>query len=575
MKVTCRICLILVFAILLGMFTACSSSNISTASTSATQAVATTAATEAVTTVASTTAASATTTTAASATTTTTAPAIDEERVTISVTSVGTGVQVPDNLDLSDNPKINIAKEYANCDVDFSCIPWTDYQTQLNLLLASGKYPDIFVTYFNDNVIDVERRGAFIDLLEYFENSEIVQSRIDHDDFIEQMRDAVTGGYYALPTPSQGPGYPEGGWAEARWDLLVKYNNSEWPKTVDEWVDVARLVKEGNPNANPFSAQCPGNAIFQWGAQFWFAYGVNPNMEIVRQENGTYLFNVEDSDYVAAMEFHRKLYEEKLLSQTFATNTDRQQIQNDRDNNDLLLWNTTCDNMYMPTLDENGELPTQQWICAPLLEEYPVDFEKAMEKNQGYSSFVSTMRTHISTSCKYPDRAWRLLEGFCTDEFYDAVFWGVEGVTYKVNDNGEKYIDESTIEAWADPSNRFAYGRYAFLLGPNNQRIAALFTQKMSTTPEIYDMELSNMAQWQENASHPPFISMDDLISDETFLKRDEAQGIISTLCVKYIMGRITMDEWDTEIGKFLDTYRYMTDDYTAAYKTRYIDKVG
>lgn len=89
------------------------------------------------------------------------------------------------------------------------------------------------------------------------------------------------------------------------------------------------------------------------------------------------------------------------------------------------------------------------------------------------------------------------------------------------------------------------------------------------------EMHLANAAKVGAEAVRRPTIEIKDLLTEEARTKTDEAQGVITSLAVKYIMGRISETEWDAEIGNFLNTYRYMTDERTVAYKARYIDKTA
>ena len=499
--------------------------------------------------------------------------AAPEERVKLTVVSTDAGIAIPEGVSTSDNPFVNIAKDYANADVEYEIIPWADYQTKLNLLLASGKYPDIVHTAYNENIEDVESKGAFVNLLPYYEASEIVQKVVDKDYFLEKAKNNTTGEYYYIPMSTSGDGYPDGLWMRARWDLVEKYNNSEWPKTIDEWIEVARKVKADNPNATPFSAWCPGTMIFQYQKMFWYAHGVESNLEVVKQDDDTFLFNVQDPDYKRAMELHKQLYDEGLLSQTFATNTDYAMLTNDYDNNDLLVWSDTVQQFSGgASVTWESDKP---WIAAPLLEEYPVAREKAMKFNRQFNKMDTGHRVHISKSCANPDRAWRFIEGLCSDELSELIFWGEEGVTY--NNEGEERV--IIADAFADPNRTYGIV-YGMILGYGGSRVPNLQALKSSDkvkNPEWIDMELANEesigAEAQPNPSSA--YTLGDLLSDDVSAKMDEAQGVVTSLAVKYIMGRITIEDYDKGIADFLTKYGFILEEYNNAYKARYIDKTA
>lgn len=354
------------------------------------------------------------------------------ERIKLTMFSTDAGIKVPTEVDPSDNPFIKIAEDYANVDVEYELVPWIDMQTKTNLLLASGKYPDIVHTAYNENVGEVENRGGFINLLPYFEKSAVVQKFIDKDEYIKLCKNNQTGEYYYIPMSSVEN--PDGINFVMRYDLVEKYNGGKVPETMDEWVQLARKVKEGNPNATPFSAWCPGTLIFAYGYQWWRAYGVNPNLGTRRLDDGTYIFHVTLPEYKEALDFHKALYKEGLLSQTFATNRDYAQFANDYENNDVLVVADSCQQSD-GWLAINATNPSIKWVMAPLLKEYPVEEKYAMFENLKSSKFDTGHRVHISKSCANPDAAWKFIEGLTCDDLYEKIFWGDEGETYIVKDN--------------------------------------------------------------------------------------------------------------------------------------------
>ena len=56
----------------------------------------------------------------------------------------------------------------------------------------------------------------------------------------------------------------------------------------------------------------------------------------------------------------------------------------------------------------------------------------------------------VTTSCEDPDRAFAFLNSMLDQDIHDLRFWGIEGVDYKVDENGTKYRTKEMIEAWDD-----------------------------------------------------------------------------------------------------------------------------
>ena len=111
------------------------------------------------------------------------------------------------------------------------------------------------------------------------------------------------------------------------------------------------------------------------------------------------------------------------------------------------------------------------------------------------------------------------------------------------------------------------------MLGYNHNRMPNYAAYRNRLDNNLLDMHLKNAEEVGKASVKRPVYILDDLLSDDITAKEDEAQGVITSLAVKYIMGRITMDEYDKGIESFVKTYGYMLDEYTNAYEARYIYK--
>src|SRR5690606_25147888 len=71
-------------------------------------------------------------------------PKANEERLKMTMFYNEAGIKTPTAVDRSNNPLIKIVEDLANVDLEFDIPPYAEYTTKHNLVLASGKLPDIF-----------------------------------------------------------------------------------------------------------------------------------------------------------------------------------------------------------------------------------------------------------------------------------------------------------------------------------------------------------------------------------------------------------------------------------------------
>ncbi|MDR1531216.1 MAG: extracellular solute-binding protein [Clostridiales bacterium] len=495
-----------------------------------------------------------------------------EERVTLRVFSTDAGITIPQGVNTSDNPYVNIAKEYANVDVNYEIVPWGDMQTRTNLLLASGDYPDIVHTAYNDNVESAEDAGGFLNLLPYFENSPVVQSFINKDEYLKYGSNTKTGEYYAIPMSAKE--FPEGRNFLVRYDLFQQYAGGVFPSSIEGWVEVARKLKADRPNSKPFSVWNAGSSIFNYADMFWEAYGINIHTGIMQPPtgDGTFVFTFQRPAFIEAAKFHKMLYDEGLLSKTWITNTDISTFNDDWRNSDVLLIADNCQQSELYLARE------PLWVLVPPLTEYPVPAEEANPNNtKRLSSMDLGHRVHISASSKYPDQAWKFIEGLCSPELYDLIFWGEEGVSYSQNADGSRDI---IPEGFNDPDR--AYGLvYGFIFGYGSGLEAARAARRGAVDPqegyfEAIEITLDSIDKVAKTLK-TPFESASvvaDLISDDIRAKADEMLAEQSSIVSEYIMGVIDDAQFEARIADYTAKWAYYLDAYNQAYTDRVINKI-
>lgn len=454
-----------------------------------------------------------------------------------------------DGFDPNDNPIVNRVEEMTNVDLQVELVPSADYDTKSQLMLASGNLPDIVnSTGLPEPAYEAARAGAFIDLKAYYDNSPIIQKYITPE-MMELSKDPVTGKYWRIPMAYDKA--LQGSGVIARYDLVEKYNNGVWPESVEQWVDLLRVIKKANPTKSVFTNRNLGDTLFSYGgAPIFEMYGADPYK--YRIMGGKVIPNVLLPEYRAAVAVMRQLYAEGILDKDFATITSDQywsKIDNDLillDSNTAgaLVWNATH------AAKDIGD--GRKYLFMPDLKQPPAELAD-MKYTYGFRGPpIIDSGVFISSSSKDPDRAWKVIEAFTSDELVEDIFWGEEGKTFTVQ-NGKKVPD---LKALGEEWTRYSH-YYAFVPGYESASDLSRAKTELATGEEyanqIYDSIDRRAAKGQENGFRELFGYVQP---EAAALKTSESMQRINQFTVKTIMGELSMEQFDQEVAKWEKDFR-------------------
>ncbi|MEF3313369.1 extracellular solute-binding protein [Paenibacillus sp. GYB004] len=476
-----------------------------------------------------------------------------KERIELSMFYNNSGLEhFPlDTTDPSNNPFLNIVEQIANVDLKVEVPPYKDYQTKFNLLLSSGKLPDLLHTNYPDPTYKAARDGAFIDLKPYYDKSPIVQKYITPQ-MMELAKDPISGKYWRIPMAyDKGP---QGAGIFARYDLVEKYNGGKWPETVEDWVELLRKIKKAEPDAIPMSNRVIGDTMFAYGgAVFFQLYGANPYGS--RIQGGKVIPNVVLPEYKAAVELMRSLYAEGLFDKEFATTDTTKWSTKWLNNNVLFQWNTA--DQILPGLAANMTTGTDvqkkyKFVFAPPLTKYPSVLADKKYATPGLGLPISTHGLYIPASSKNKDRAWDVIEAFASEQLKEEIFWGKEGETYTMKDGKRVPIAEKLGAKERTWSKHLAF-IFGFTDGQDAQN--ALYELQIGTP--LFNQVRSSMNVLQNDAQKIGLAAIPGYAEpDEVVKKNSEMWQAVNKFTSEAIMGRITMDQFVKEVQDWEKKYR-------------------
>lgn len=484
-----------------------------------------------------------------------------EPRITLTMFMGNSGLAHPQGVDPNNNYMLDIIKKNANVDLQLEVPNYQDFQTKLNLLLSSGNLPDLVHSWYTDDMTKRGDEGAFIDLKKYYDNSKPVQKYITS----EMMEIAKTASGKNFRIPMAWAKAPQGNAVFARYDIVKKYTNNKWPESVDEWLDVMRKIHKDHPDWIVMSNRVVGDTGLGYGGTpIYYWYGAMPFAIRYEYDTGKVVSTFVLPEYKAATKIMKQLYDEGILDKEFATNDNAKWFDKKLNKNVLFEVNTL--DQYIPnvqaTSKTNKDTPqVKDWesFAAPQLTKLPAEVKDPIYTIPYKSTPISGHGLYISSKCKTPDRAWKVIEAFACDELYNAVFWGREGSEHKV-ENGKKVPVPEKLTA---QDFRWTL-QYALIFGfVEGQEVKKAIGDAL--LDKAYCDTVNKGIDAVDAAARKKGISPADFVvkSEEAKKKSPEVNAYITNATIEAIMGKITMDQFDQKVKDFQTKYGFIYDEYT------------
>lgn len=205
-------------------------------------------------------------------------------------------------------------EELTGTKIHFEWVPNASYADKFNITLASGKLPDII--YVGDvkasSFVNAARSGAFWEVGPYLKD----YPNLSGANPVILNNSAIDGKNYGI---YRGRALGRNG-VVVRKDWLEKLG-LENPQTVDDFYNMLKAFKEQDPDGNG-QADTYGMVLVKWTGQWasgfdtiklWFG---TPNKWGV--QNGKLVPEHEYPEYLEALKFMKKLYDEQLINSDFA-----------------------------------------------------------------------------------------------------------------------------------------------------------------------------------------------------------------------------------------------------------------
>lgn len=482
-----------------------------------------------------------------------------DERQTISVMGIDWGIGPVSNSGME-----QWWEDYFNVDLDISWIPYADYETKLNTLLATDDLPDVFQVKKSNNsfyypaFIQAIEAGNIKDLKGYLFDNGFVENNAIMKNWTEDIwqNASYNGGIYILPRSKSDIAPPSG--ITVREDLVKKYNMTNEPKTMDELKDwLIDLSQKSGLYALDFSIpdfddnRLKGFAVAYTGMVDW---GLN--------EEGEFTYQAFADGYTDFLKWMKDLYDAKAIDQEFVLNQ-----------SDTSKWNAGKSVAYLQAWynwNQSADLVTNKIFDDSVPDTAEAGCLMPVKGPKGYTvvSDPYNFGEAVAINGKVSDEKLdKIMEVFnCTaDDYMSVLLFGVEGIHYTVDANGNRVSDEAQqalkTEGYVGGWNQIFLKTDADMItdkfinkGASEENIARAKELKQTVTQDVEEMDGLKWANLNlYSKSYADY--WDTLTSD------------MDDMRAKFVMGQIDEAQWNKYVDGIVnsDEYKAIQEEYKEA----------
>ena len=359
-------------------------------------------------------------------------PLTTEEGASVSILAINSYYS---NVDLKEATLLQEIANRAGVTIEWTLIDPSSYADSVSPMLASGKdLPDIIMMPDKDLNMDYLSSGLIEPLDEHFDLMPNYTAFLEKNPIIKGSLTAVDSHIYYVPQTVVTNNYQPVLMYNMPW---LEKLGIEAPKTLDEFVDYLRKIKETDMNGNGENDEIPmsiQNAFLPY--MFGPAFGLDLVSGYYADDEGVVHYAPYEKDaYKAYLSFLNGLYTEGLLEQEF-TSLNRDQIvarcANDQTGVTFdFSWQMST--LYSAQYESYKADPSVGVIAgaAPL----SGDHEGFYVGRNPISNIFG-----INANSANKELAIKFLDYAMSDEAQDLYVWGMEGLTYEVDENGERHF---------------------------------------------------------------------------------------------------------------------------------------
>ncbi len=334
-----------------------------------------------------------------------------------------------------DSEVYNFYQDLIGVGITQPYVVWDDYTNQLNLKIAAGEMPDIFLQ--RDGVdASLIQNGALLDLTDLLpEKAPHLWETIPEDIWNAMKANDPTGQGRIYMVPSIVDYNQKSGLIRQEWLDAV---GMDMPQTQEDFVKVLEAFKTQDPNGNGLADELPtgGRAEARWMDHLFAMYGVAINEGYPQWDvyDGELTYSAVTPNMKAALEFCSELYAKGLMDLETLINDKAAwdgKITSDRVGV-AFHWSEVAYEWAEKQYNATGIKPI--WAVLPEI------------SAPGYEGYYTTQKINTSalvlknTSDEAViDAYMKVLDAYGNKDLWMDMYYGVEGMHHEVID-GERVL---------------------------------------------------------------------------------------------------------------------------------------
>lgn len=449
-------------------------------------------------------------------------------------------------------------QERTGVTLDFTTANLLTASDSMSLMVAANELPDIifnFGMFYTGNMDDLADGDVIVDFCDYEDLMpnyfDILNNNpsIARDVYTEAGAVVLAENIQDSLIPSSGPAIRQD-WLDA--------DGLDTPVTVDDLYNVLKTFQEKNDCAHPFWIAANGNSTLNSAFGVSVA-GDNNNLGGWIYEDGEVKYCVPMDGFRDYIQLMADWYSEGLISPDFMSQT-----MNNTANDDEIIGNASG----FFTTSVNGLTNLSGY--EPDSNVQPV---RAMVLNEGDlsgfddagTSRISKGGAAVAGTCSDIELAVRILDYLYSDDGILLENYGVEGVSFEYDDNGDPVFTDLVTN------------------NPDGYEFALCLIKYTSSTPSSIcinernylgytDAQVNAIDLWLRNTTStqaPGAVWTTDAQTEYSSIASDVG-SYVSTTCLQFITGGKSMDEWDSFIEDVQSSFdiERMTELYQEAVDT-------